>query len=457
MTSFRSRILPVATLCLLVSPTVLPSGAAHAATRVVSNCNNNGAGSLRAVIGAAASGDAIDMRSLRCPRIVLDGQIDVPQQDLRLLGPGRLALTIDGNRAGRVFAHGGAGTLYIGQLSISNGLSTVAYPDEAPGGCINSPDGTVELWRSRVHGCEAYSEEYTSIILLGGGIAATNVVLNYSSVFDNKAGIYGYGGGIYASNSVRLFHSQVYGHAVTGDGGGILAGQVNATYSLVTGNSAHRGGGIACQRLTLNKSTVSNNRAVLRDFLGGYQENEAGGVLVMGTGHSLVMDSTISGNAAFNYSAGEFRNGSVAIYNSTITNNIENHPEGDEWNYYPPEYYGRGALYAPRLRLESTIVAGNRRLMGVPPYDIAPGVTVIGSHNLIGHSQVPVPADTLLITDPRVGALADNGGPTWTHKLRSDSPALNRGNNVLNRQYDQRGPGFPRMKGPAVDIGSIER
>ena len=41
--------------------------------------------------------------------------------------------------------------------------------------------------------------------------------------------------------------------------------------------------------------------------------------------------------------------------------------------------------------------------------------------------------------------------------LRADSPALDRGNNVLGRQFDQRGPGFPRVKGPAPDIGAYER
>ncbi|BDU16524.1 choice-of-anchor Q domain-containing protein [Lysobacter auxotrophicus] len=456
MIRIRSLTLALAPMCLFALGAFLPEGAAHAVTRKVTNCNNAGAGSLRAVVASAASGDAIDLRSLKCSSIVLNGAIVVPQDDLRLLGPGTLSLTIDGNRAGRVFLHNGAGTLYIAKLSVSNGLSLVSAGDEGEGGCIRSLGGTVELWRSRVHGCEAYSPEYTSVALLGGGIAAANVTLNFSSVFENKAGIYSYGGGIYATGTARLYYSEVYGHEVTGDGGGIVANVVDASYSTIRDNTANRGGGIACQRLNLNKSTVSGNRAVLRDFLGGYTENEAGGVLVMGSGHSVVADSTISGNAAFNYSAGEFRAGTVTIYNSTITGNIENYPEGDLWHYYPPEYFGRGALHAVSIRLEGTIVAGNQRLQGVPPYDIASG-TVTGSHNLIGHSQVPLPADTLTFTDPRVAPLADNGGPTRTHRLLGDSPAIDHGNNLLNRQYDQRGPGFPRTKGPATDIGSYER
>jgi hypothetical protein len=30
------------------------------------------------------------------------------------------------------------------------------------------------------------------------------------------------------------------------------------------------------------------------------------------------------------------------------------------------------------------------------------------------------------------------------------------GNNVAGLNYDQRGPGFPRVKGPRADIGAFE-
>src|SRR6185295_9289735 len=59
--------------------------------------------------------------------------------------------------------------------------------------------------------------------------------------------------------------------------------------------------------------------------------------------------------------------------------------------------------------------------------------------------------------------LANNGGPTLTHALVSGSPALNAGSNALaldaaNQPLttDQRGIGFQRIIGVAVDIGSYE-
>ena len=67
--------------------------------------------------------------------------------------------------------------------------------------------------------------------------------------------------------------------------------------------------------------------------------------------------------------------------------------------------------------------------------------------------------DLINITDPRLGPLADNGGPTWTHGLYSDSPALDQipagingcGTTVTN---DQRG--VVRPKNSFCDVGAFE-
>jgi len=443
--SFPAYSLPLALLAALAWP-----GAAPAATRNVANCNDSGAGSLRAAVAGAASGDTIDLRSLTCSRIVLAGQIDIPQQDLSLLGPGRFALTIDGNRAGRVFAHGGTGVLFIDRVSIAYGNHE--GPEYETGGCIDSL-GTVELQRSRVHHCRVWVEDAIEGLTAGGGISARNAVLDRSSVFSNTAGQKGDGGGVAATN-VTLYRSQVYGNVVQGSGGGISGSVVTATYSLVLGNDARLGGGIFASEVHLNKSTVSNNRALERPFLGP-GESEAGGIYLqqppVPARRSTIVDSTISGNSAYDYSAGQLA-GEVVIYNSTITGNLENAPDIADMG----TCQGTGALYAPMLRLESTIVSGNRcTLPG--SFDIAPGTTVSGRRNLIGTSAVAVPADSIRATDPRLAPLAENGGPTRTHIPLADSPAVDRGSNPLQREFDQRGTGFPRIKGAAPDIGSIER
>ena len=45
--------------------------------------------------------------------------------------------------------------------------------------------------------------------------------------------------------------------------------------------------------------------------------------------------------------------------------------------------------------------------------------------------------------DPRLSALADNGGPTPTHAIPANSPAVDNGLD-FGAEFDQRGPGFPR-------------
>lgn len=70
-------------------------------------------------------------------------------------------------------------------------------------------------------------------------------------------------------------------------------------------------------------------------------------------------------------------------------------------------------------------------------------------------SAVSLPPDTL-DTDPPLAPLADNGGPTQTLALGSESPAIDAGNNVAGLTTDQRGAGFPRVVGVQADIGACE-
>jgi hypothetical protein len=52
----------------------------------------------------------------------------------------------------------------------------------------------------------------------------------------------------------------------------------------------------------------------------------------------------------------------------------------------------------------------------------------------------------------------DNGGPTRTHALLPGSPAIDAGdpNPVDPPEWDQRGPGFPRIVNGIIDIGVFD-
>jgi hypothetical protein len=57
-------------------------------------------------------------------------------------------------------------------------------------------------------------------------------------------------------------------------------------------------------------------------------------------------------------------------------------------------------------------------------------------------------------TDPKLGLLANNGGPTLTMALLPGSPAIDAGDTAAAPSVDQRG--FPRPVGAAADIGAYE-
>jgi hypothetical protein len=63
----------------------------------------------------------------------------------------------------------------------------------------------------------------------------------------------------------------------------------------------------------------------------------------------------------------------------------------------------------------------------------------------------------LINTDPLLGPLQNNGGPTFTHALLPGSPAIDAGdpNFTPPPSNDQRG--CPRVINGRVDIGSFER
>jgi hypothetical protein len=120
--------------------------------------------------------------------------------------------------------------------------------------------------------------------------------------------------------------------------------------------------------------------------------------------------------------------------------------------------------------VRNTIIAGNLNDLDNAGSDLA-GAFASGGHNLIGDGtgatgftdgangdQVGTAASPI---DARLGPLANNGGPTMTHALRSGSPAIDRGDNAVAPAADQRGVGRPRdgdgNGSRVVDIGAFER
>ena len=158
-----------------------------ASTWTVTDCTDdpssgyaaNQIGSLRFVVMHAASGGTIDLKHLplNCSTISLqNGAIAISQDDLTLNGPGRDALTITGKNSpkpDRIFTHTGAGTLYVGNLTMSYGyVKDPSQNGNARGGCI-------------------YSDFQSSVVL--DGVSVEHCTVSADSGHAKGGGIFAYG------------------------------------------------------------------------------------------------------------------------------------------------------------------------------------------------------------------------------------------------------------------------
>lgn len=211
-------------------------------------------------------------------------------------------------------------------------------------------------------------------------------------------------------------------------GGGIYSrGNLIVTNSTLRDNTAGNGGGIYSDgTLVVTNSTLSGNRANPYGSGGG-----GGGIFDFGT--ATITNSTISGNST---SPGGGFGGGIWDFNSTarIGNTIIAKNIGD------------------RNPLDGPDVYGNFTSLGYNLIGISNGSTGFGvAGDIVGTTASPV--------DPKLGPLANNGGPTQTQALLPGSPAIDAGNNSLNPPgitTDQRGPGFVRIANSTVDIGAFE-
>ena len=225
--------------------------------------------------------------------------------------------------------------------------------------------------------------------------------------------------------------------------------------------------------MDINSSTISGNRA-LEEFPGS-PPSSGGGIFSAGYGSSVIKNSTISGNVADVNAAAEFRTNfskTLSITSSTIANNyayryqalgaylhttvinstIAFNGAGNGSDASPP-----GMISNFQIGMYNSIFANNVARNGVSSdvrsngdYD-----PLFGSTNLITVTFNAAPPGTIT-SCPRLGRLADNGGPTATIALLKGSPALDVG--AANGQtVDQRGTGFPRTVGSGTDIGAYER
>jgi hypothetical protein len=438
------RLRPLAA-CVMLSCSLAAAAHTHApnSTLDVTNCDDNGAGSLREAAVAAVSGDTLDLTALGCSTITLtSGSIDIAQDGLTLLGPGAGALAIDGNAQSGVLRHTGVGTLSISGLTITHGNHQSA--NTPLGGCLYSA-GNIDLTDSTVSYCAAVGT--SDALALGGAIYTRgDLAMLRTQVTDSHAQgmAYGaHGGGVYVQGNFTATDSTIsrnlaYGAPIIGGqgGGAMIVGTTSLKGTTVSDNGSFNVGGLYTMgEVTIDLSTISGNSA----------SHAAGmrAIYTTGAPTSTIINSTITGNHAFATVGGLNLIIPAKISNTTIAFNEAQNG------------FGGILMSGPTLQLDSTIIAGNLGFNNPDDFQVYGSPVITGANNLVVSSSATLPPDTLQ-DDPLLGVLGDYGGPTQTIPLMDGSPAIDTGNNVAQLETDQRGGGFPREVGTSADIGAFE-
>jgi len=441
---------------------------------IVENCNDAGEGSLRDAAFHANHGDGIDLGGLTCGTIsVTTGAITLHDVDLSGPGAEHLEITGFGNQGKRIFNHsGGGGTLSISGVTIRGG--TYVSNASLGGGCLRSTGGNhLVITDSVFRGCAVVTPLGQAGSALGGAIAfygAGGIVHLYGTTIEGSLARTDHGsaggGGLYAQGDVVMHASTIANNSVS------ASGSVSDFSGAISGGGLRTNGSVLIENSTLDGNTSSGDAGAALVGRGGTLLNSTvshniasagvSGIVMSGySSHTHIYSSTISGNVSERsqqgWSGGLYLyNKDVTITNSTITGNSETNQVGTNGTKF-----GAGIVFGPyaqNVTMSGTIVSGNYFDAGETSHaadDIScpTTLTILGDTNLVGWSHCQPPADTNWISDPKLGPLQDNGGPTWTHMPLPDSAAVDHG---AAHGFDTDQRGHARVVGAAADIGSVE-
>jgi hypothetical protein len=299
---------------------------------------------------------------------------------------------------------------------------------------VTVPAGTYTLTRAGANEDAASTGDLDvtdDLTITGAGARATRVA-GGAAPFDDR--IFDIAEGA----SATITRLAITGGKPAGDAGGVNnRGDLMLDGVAVKNNSASNYGGIFGDGGTLNltDSTVSGNSS-----------EGVGGVAQVG-GTANITNSTISGNQATNINGGIGAGGGAVmnIVNSTIASNTSGRLGGGILTAGP----------ATLVTVKNTIVAGNT-LDNCDTTQLSGGTISSQGNNVSsdGSCGFTKPTDKQN-TNPRLGSLQNNGGPTDTRALLAGSPAVDAGADAGCPGTDQRG--VKRPQGPRCDVGAYER
>jgi hypothetical protein len=493
-----ARQLPGGLVLVLVCVALAVAGGTEAATITVTSTADSGAGSLRDALAAASDGDTIQFdAALNGQTISLTSGELVVDKNIAISGPGSNLLTVSRSAQAanfRIFHVLIDQTVIIQGLTITGGYaygggifndnanltitSCIIRDNVAPttgGGVANSGsspggnatltilDSTItgnrsELWGGGIY--TAPASEFNSFATL----TVTNSVVSYNQAVDPTFG-YGSGGGIHVLGSYVTLNGSTVSHNIAGavagptpggDGGGIYcnAGIVTIGNSTIDNNrSGGRGGGISNINSDLFVNLYIINSSLFSNWaLGKHSgpQQDAGGGAIFSNGWAVITNSTLSDNYAAASGGGIFNGRILRIIHSTLSGNGADKSGGGISNSYPSGFIRTLEVGEAILKTGSS---------GANIVNDGGTVTSLGYNlsNDDGAGFLTATGDQIN-TEPMLGPLQNNGGPTFTHELLTGSPAIDTGNPSFTPppSNDQRGPPYQRVFNGRIDIGSLE-
>jgi predicted outer membrane repeat protein len=472
---------------------VLAPQAGAATTYTVTNTADSGAGSLRQAIADAnnnAGADIVVFDASATGTITLTtGHLEI-SDDVTITGLGAAASTISGNSASRIFyIYNNAASLTV---SISGLTMTEGDGGSVGGGAIANWGNDLTLTSVFLTGNSTTAEggAVLSKTPLSGLGTTSSTEISDSEISGNTAGTYGGGITLYKVGDVTIMNSIIYANQSSSEGGGlngIKVGNVAISDSTIQGNTGAQGGGgvyiYNAGDVTIDSTTFDQNTAT---------QGDGGGLYATSTDSFTVTNSTVSGNQGLD-GAGFFLgyngyDGEVLIANSTFANNVGGSSgrgsavfswgsDSDTRIMFSTfsgnsTYYGTVSLKdigQNAAEITGTVISDNTTVGGTGAQavdlDFAGTGTATVTNSLVmgavgGNAPIDGGGNITGGVSAQLGALADNGGATFTMEPATGSPVIDAGpltwTAFAGDGSDQRGGLFLRVSNGQSDMGALE-
>lgn len=393
-------------------------------------------------------------------------------------------------------ADGGAvATVTIQHSAINNNTAAGDGPggeEGAFGGGIYAADHIVLISNTSIRGNKATDDDLVSQETSGGGVSLFDVDptsrIDNSIISNNQASFLGGGVGMRDTGGFTLDNNTISGNSAE-LGGGVVA--INSTFGMdlsnVSGNTASEaGGGIfaaAGSMILIEHSNIADN--VAENSSGGGLHATATDPFGLADAASTVTsnNNTYSGNTASLNGAGIFNEASTVTLNiNTLSGNVTDTTGGgamhsistalgnstttvlDSTFANNQSTSGGGAFDQTEDAMTATTDINGSLLSGNTGGNCnaaVEGTVLLGSQSNIstdGTCDNAANDNQGITANVNLGALADNGGPTLTHELPSNSTAVDTGDAIaLLDQIDNTRPfNSPDVPGNGSDTGARE-